>query len=83
MDVLKIKTREELEAWFENHPPAIAQVVAARAALRALPFIVGAKNGDNFSSRILLPVFSAVTTSWVARKYPTCLLYTSPSPRDS
>ena len=46
-------------------------MVAARAALRALPYIVEAKNAKNFSSDILLPVFWTVTTSWVARKYPT------------
>ena len=71
MDVLEIKTRKELEAWFEERPPAVAQVVAARAALRALPFCIEAKDEKNFSSDILLPVFWAVTTSWVARKYPT------------
>ena len=70
MDVLEIETREELEAWFRGQPPEVAQVVAARAALRALPFIIEAKGGDNFSSNILLPVFRAVVTSWVARRYP-------------
>ena len=71
MDVLEIEMQEELEAWFKENPLAVAQVVAARAALRGLPYIVQAKNDGNFASAILLPVFWAVTTSWVARKYPT------------
>ncbi|MEP3628778.1 MAG: hypothetical protein ABJN04_02145 [Hyphomicrobiales bacterium] len=71
MDVLEIKTQGELEAWFDERPLAVAQVVAARAALRVLPYIVEEKNAENFASNILLPVFWAVTTSWVASKYPT------------
>ncbi|MEP6443922.1 MAG: hypothetical protein ABJ034_03445, partial [Hyphomicrobiales bacterium] len=70
MDVLKIETQDELEAWFQERPLVVAQVVAARAALRALPYIVEAKNTRNFERDILLPVFWALTTSWVARKYP-------------
>ena len=52
MDVLEIKTREKLEAWFVERPSAVAQVVAARAALRALPFCIEAKDEKNFSSVI-------------------------------
>ena len=66
MDVLKIKTEKELKAWFEKRPPAVAQVIAARTALRVLPYVVDAKNVKKFESDILLPVFWAVTTSWVA-----------------
>ena len=79
MDVLEIETREELETWFKERPPAVAQVVAARAALRSLPYMVRAKNVENFEKDILLPVFWAVTTSWVARKYPTHNVSTSSS----
>ncbi|MEP1443138.1 MAG: hypothetical protein ABJK39_09035 [Hyphomicrobiales bacterium] len=75
MDVLEIKTREELEAWFEQRPPAVAQVVAARAALRSLPYIVEAKNDENFESRVLLPVLRAVTIPWAALRYPTHNIY--------
>ncbi|MEP2266923.1 MAG: hypothetical protein ABJH67_00075, partial [Marinomonas sp.] len=71
MDVLKIETQDELEDWFDERPLAVVQVVAARAALRSLPYIVEAKNVKNFAGGILLPVFWAVAISWVARVYPT------------
>lgn len=69
MDVLEIKTEKELKAWFEEYPPAVAQVVAARAALRLLPYVIEDKDKKNFASNTVLPVFQAVTRSWVASKY--------------
>ncbi len=72
----KIDSREALEAWFEDKPVDWAQVVAARAALRAFPVVFAIVDvPDRYLSpdrkqRLTLQVFRASLLSWVARLYP-------------
>ncbi|MBB3982351.1 hypothetical protein GGR44_002014 [Sphingobium fontiphilum] len=67
-----IGSREELEAWLKDKPREWAQVIAARAALRALPFGLGVIPGrDGLTDRFALALFRATAISWAARNFPT------------
>jgi hypothetical protein len=59
-----------MEAWLGRQPREAAVVLAARAALRALPLVLAAKHKD-FTNALVLPVFRATVISWATAKYPT------------
>lgn len=56
----------EIETWLKGKPREVAIALAARAALRVLPFVQEVARYD--SSDILLPVFRALATAWAAGK---------------
>jgi hypothetical protein len=68
--VVDFKSRSQMEAWLGRQPREAAVVLAARAALRALPLVLVAKHKD-FRSVLVLPVFRATVISWATAKYPT------------
>lgn len=72
---LTFSNSEELEAWLKDKPPAWAQAIATRAALRVFPltFSQPPKLGRQSHSHMLalaLAVFRAGFISWSAGYYP-------------
>lgn len=66
-----IDSSEQLKAWLEPRPIEFAQIVAARTALRVMPYglvINGAKNSDN---EITLALFRANFVSWAVNSFPS------------
>jgi hypothetical protein len=68
--LVEIRNPEELEAWLKKQPDAVAVALAARAALRVLPLVHGAKAFKSYREGIVLPVVRAAAISWVVAKYP-------------
>lgn len=62
----------ELRRWFEARPREVAVVMAARAALRALPILVERyeQGSKRYRSSTVLPCFHAAVTSWLAARFP-------------
>lgn len=71
--LVEFSSRDDFEKWLDGKPREVAIALAARAALRVLPIVQEATRegyaGDFYKS-IVLPVFRAVSISWVAAKYP-------------
>jgi hypothetical protein len=67
----QITSREELEAWLEGRPTDWAQVIAARAALRLLPYAFAGYNSQKWCDKVALSLFRAVAISWAARNIRT------------
>ena len=63
MDELRIRNRDDLRDWLEDKPANWAQVIALRAALRALPYI--AQSSDHWLRSFALLPFGALITSWM------------------
>jgi hypothetical protein len=59
-----------LKAWLESQPPKVSVAIAARAALRVLPYVQPASLSKHFPEDIALPVFRANVISWVAAVFP-------------
>jgi hypothetical protein len=68
--VAEFKSRRQMEAWLGGQPREAAVVLAARAALRALPLVITAKHLD-YTNTLVLPVFRATVISWATAEYPT------------
>jgi hypothetical protein len=68
----EINSLSELEAWLRKQPLGVSVAFAARAALRVLPILHGAR-GSTYASDFfadILPVFRATGLAWAAAKYP-------------
>ena len=68
--MVEITSPEDLEAWLENKPREYAQVILARAALRALPDAFQHYIADNWVAKFALALFRANAISWAARNFP-------------
>jgi hypothetical protein len=68
--MVDFKSREELKAWLETQPPKVSVAIAARAALRVLPYVQTASWSKHVTQDIVLPVFRANVTSWVTAIFP-------------
>lgn len=70
MSRLEIRSGEDLETWLNNQPREFAQVIAARAALRVLPFAFAPSVSDDWVIRNSLSIFRTCAISWAARNLP-------------
>jgi hypothetical protein len=70
LDVCKmvLQTSTALEAWLGDKPREWAQIIAVRAALRALPFMV--KSEEYWMRRYALLPLRAIFIAWAARNFP-------------
>jgi hypothetical protein len=66
----QITSRAELEAWLKDKPADFAQVIAARAALRVLPYAFAKDVPKDWVSDFASPLFRASALSWAARNFP-------------
>ena len=66
----QITSREELEAWLKDKPADWAQAIAARAALRVLPYAFVETPPPDWMRRFALTLFQATAMPWAARNFP-------------
>lgn len=67
----EITSHKELKNWFKKQNRAdFAQVIAARAALRVLPYAFGGRIPDDWVAAYSLALFRATAISWAARNFP-------------
>lgn len=66
-----IGSQDELEAWLADKPRDWAQIIAARAAMRALPIaLTGMPGRYGHAVRFAIALFRAAGISWAARDFP-------------
>jgi hypothetical protein len=66
----QITSLEELSEWLEDKPANFAQVIAARVALRVLPYAFAKGIPDDWVKANSLALFRATIISWAARNFP-------------
>jgi hypothetical protein len=67
----QITSREELEEWFNKHNrPDFVHVIAARAALRVLPYAFVKRTPQKWVNNFALGLLRALSISWAARNFP-------------
>ncbi len=69
--MVEITSRKDLDIWLGGKPSDWAQVIAARAALRALPHAFQSNVPDDWAAKFALMLFRANAISWAARSFPT------------
>jgi hypothetical protein len=69
-DMAQITSREELEDWLKDKPADWAQVIAARAALRVLPYAFAKRIPDEWVTNCSLALFRVTALSWTAPDFP-------------
>lgn len=74
---MAITSREELEEWLKDKPTEWAQVIAARAALRALPYAFARNVGYNWDAVLSLSLIRASAISWGYSNFPTYTMATA------
>ncbi len=67
--MVKITSDKELEKWLEDKPIDWSQIIAARAALRVLPFALNNKIISR-NSEFTLTLLRATSISWAAHNIP-------------
>jgi hypothetical protein len=72
-----ITSKNELGDWLNDKPADWAQVIALRAAMRALPYI--SISGILWTSKFALLPFGALITSWMQIVYPSDFIRTDAS----
>ena len=68
--MVEITSHEDLEEWLEDKLVDWAQVIAARAALRALPYAFATGFPQKWVRDYALSVIRALAISWAARNIP-------------
>jgi hypothetical protein len=72
--VVEFSNREDVERWLWRKPREVAIVIAARAALRAVPALASilgrSRDAREVGEAIILPVFRALTVTWAKARYP-------------
>ena len=68
--MFEITSRNELREWLKDKPRECAQVVAARAALRVLPYAFQHSIAHDWIAKFALALFRANAISWAARNFP-------------
>ena len=68
--MVEITSRDELQKWLRDKPRECAQVIAARAALRALPYAFQPHIADDWVAKFAVTLFRANAISWAARNFP-------------
>ncbi len=66
----QITSRAELEEWLKDKSADFAQVIAARAALRVLPYAFVKDVSQKWVSDFASPLFRSIAISWAARNFP-------------
>ncbi len=70
---MEFENEKDLRVWLEMQPPEISVAIAARSAIRAI--VAAFPNTDpsdtQLRASVMLPVFRAATTPWVAANYST------------
>jgi hypothetical protein len=70
----QITSREELEEWLKDKPADWAQVIAARAALRVLPYAFGQSTVDDWVVEHSLTLFRVTNASWPTDRFPATMV---------
>ncbi len=69
-----ITNKQEFETWLRGRPRAVAEVLAARAALRVLPLLGDGLDVTKLRGRsgrvFILPAFRLMAVRWAVAKYP-------------
>ena len=68
--MVEIRSRANLRHWLEDKPADWAQLIAARAALRALTYGFGEHLPNNRIANFVIALFRATAISWAARNFP-------------
>jgi hypothetical protein len=65
----EITSREELEEWLKDKPADWAQVIAVRAALRALPYAFAQRVKSGWLQDFAVAVFRSLALAWAAHSF--------------
>ena len=68
--MVEITSRYELEEWLKDNPRECAQVIAARSALRVLPYAFQHSITGDRVAKLALALLRANAISWAARNFP-------------
>jgi hypothetical protein len=66
----QITSHEELLEWLKDKPADFAQVIAARAALRVLPYAFDKDVPEKWVNDFASPLIRKIAISWAARNFP-------------
>ena len=71
--MVEITNSKQLEEWLRDKPAEVGIAIAARAALRTVPFLTDLVQRDleKYATDIMLPVFRAMAASWLAGTWPS------------
>lgn len=73
----QITSREKLEEWLQDKPTDWGQMIAARAALRALPYVFADEGNPKWANDRALVLVQSTALSWIARSIPAHPVFTS------
>jgi hypothetical protein len=68
--MVEITSEEELRAWLKDKPADWAQVIAARAALRVMPYAFAGSDVGHWVEYLAFPLLWKLFISWSALNFP-------------